>query len=62
MKRQRYTYTLLMDGDAVAQAYKVVMLPTLYVIGRDGRILHAERGYRETAEDELPLLVERWLR
>src|SRR6185295_17908443 len=53
MKRFGYTYPLLLSGDPVAESYRAVMLPTLYLIGKDGRILHAESGAREGAEAQL---------
>jgi len=39
-----------------------VMLPTLYLIGKDGKILHAESGAREGAEAQLETLIESALR
>jgi hypothetical protein len=61
MKSKGYTYGLLLKGDDVAKAYKAVQLPVLYVIGNDGRVLHAETGYREGAQAELATLIERHL-
>ena len=43
-----YTYTLLLDGDAVGDAYDVSFLPTLYVIDRNGTIAYRKAG---TGED-----------
>jgi peroxiredoxin len=62
MKRQGYTYGLLLKGDPVATSYKAAMLPTLYVIGKDGRIVHAESGYRENAQADLTSILERCLK
>ena len=62
MKRQGYTYEILLSGDPVAESYRAVMLPTLYVIGRDGKIRHAESGAREGAEAQLENLIESALR
>ncbi|MFT3880621.1 MAG: TlpA disulfide reductase family protein [Gemmatales bacterium] len=61
MKRMSFTYGLLLKGDSVAADYKASMMPTLYVIGVDGKILHAESGYREKAKEELNELIERSL-
>lgn len=44
MKKKGFTYGLLLNGDDVAKRYNVVGIPTFYVIGADGKILHAESG------------------
>lgn len=46
MKKNGYTYKLLVNGDNVAKNYHVSGIPTLYVIGVDGKILHSEVGAR----------------
>ncbi len=50
MKRSGYTYGLLLNGEAVANAYRVPSLPTLYVIGRDGRIIRQTKGLDDGLE------------
>jgi hypothetical protein len=37
-------------------------LPTLYVIGFDGKIIHAEFGFRENAKEELTSVIEQYLK
>lgn len=59
MKEQGFTYGLLLNGEALGGAYKVTAIPTIYVIGRDGRIVHAERGYRDGAETDLANVIEK---
>ena len=39
-----YTYSLLLNGDKVAYDYHVPNAPVLYVIGPEGKILHAQIG------------------
>jgi thiol-disulfide isomerase/thioredoxin len=58
MKRSGYTYGLLLKGEGVAEAYRVGTLPTLYVIGVDGRIIHRASGI----DDGLAGLIEKHLR
>ena len=44
MDENGFTYGLLLEGDDVASAYKVSGIPTIYIIGRDGRIAFVEVG------------------
>lgn len=62
MQAHRFTYGLLLKGDEVAGLYNVVVLPGLYLIGDDGRIIHAEYGYREGAKDELTRMIDGYLK
>lgn len=61
MKNKGFTYKLLLNGDAAAEIYRAITLPTLYVIGADGLIVHAETGYRPGAKDELDDVILRQL-
>lgn len=54
MKRNSYTYGLLLNGERVADAYGVPSLPTLYVIGPDGTIIHRVEGL----DDNLAVFIE----
>jgi thiol-disulfide isomerase/thioredoxin len=58
MKRSGYTYGLLLKGEQAAAAYQVSSLPTLYVIGVDGKIIHRLSGI----EENLGTLIEKQLR
>lgn len=62
MRAHRFTYGLLLKGDEVAALYNVAVLPGLYLIGDDGRIIHAEYGYREGAKDELTRMIDGYLK
>lgn len=44
MKEQGFTYGLLLKGEDIAKTYRVNTLPTVYVIGGDGRILFRSIG------------------
>jgi thiol-disulfide isomerase/thioredoxin len=59
MKSKGLTYTLLIDGDAVARDYGVVGLPTLYVINTDGKIIYRNFGYTPQSEVRLFDAVEK---
>ncbi len=58
MRDHNYTYQLLLDGDEVAEAYMANVLPTLYVIGTDGKIVHWEVGYDPGSYDDLSQIIE----
>ena len=44
MKAQGFTYGLLLKGEDIAKAYRVDTLPTVYVIGGDGKIIYRAIG------------------
>jgi peroxiredoxin len=60
MKKQNYTYGLLLKADAVAERYNVQGLPTFYVIGPDGKIVYAST-YAIGKEKEIEAAVEKAL-
>lgn len=54
MKRKGYTYTTLTDGSKVTKDYKVSEFPSIYLIDKDGIIIHAEHGgNRENFKEDL---------
>jgi peroxiredoxin len=59
MKGKKYTYGLLVRGDKIAEAYKVNNIPTYYVIGPDGKILHASTGFEENKEAQIAEIIEK---
>lgn len=58
MKRNKYTYPTLVNGDAVASAYMVNGIPTFYLIGPDGNILMAFSGVSEEQERQLEARID----
>ncbi len=40
MKQRKFDYGLLLKGEEVANVYRAKVLPTLYIIGRDGKIIY----------------------
>jgi len=45
MQKRKFTYGLLLDGDKVAEQYRINGLPTYYVIDAQGKIAFASSGY-----------------
>jgi thiol-disulfide isomerase/thioredoxin len=60
-KEQGCGYTVLLNGDDVASAYQVQGYPTLYVVGRDGKIIHKERGAQADVPTRLAPIIARAL-
>ncbi len=61
MKDRGYTYELLLNGETISKAYSVAGMPTIYVIGVDGRIIHSGFGANEIAEQRRRTLIEGYL-
>jgi len=58
MREKGYTYQLLVDGDEVAKAYNVNGLPTLYVIGPEGKVIYGEVGTAAYGYEKLVQVIE----
>ena len=61
MKENNYTYGLVVQGDEAAKAYKVNAIPTLAVVGKDGKLLHIQTGMGG-GEDALVAIIEKALK
>jgi peroxiredoxin len=61
MKDRGYNYGLMLNGETVSDAYQVVGLPTIYIIGVDGRIIYAGFGANQFAEQRRRTLIEGYL-
>jgi thiol-disulfide isomerase/thioredoxin len=61
MKNLKLTYGLLLKANATGKSYLAAVLPTLYVVSPEGKILHAEFGYRNDLRAELTELIEKQL-
>lgn len=58
IKNNKYTYNVLIEGDKVADTYQVQGLPTLFVIGRDGKVTYKQRGFGKDAEQRITEALE----
>lgn len=58
-KSKGHTYPVLLEGDAVANAYLVSGIPAFYVIGPDGRVLYAHAGLAPGTKETIRQLIER---
>lgn len=56
MKEKGYTYTLLLNAEETAKAYKVVNLPTLYIVDANGQIIYRATGQHK----DIDLFLEKY--
>lgn len=61
VQKKGLTYTQLMKGDSVAQAYLVQGIPCFYVIGPDGKVVYATSGFQPALHDYLSKIIEQSL-
>ena len=59
MRSQKFTYSLLLDGDGVADAYNVSGIPTFYVVDQQGRIAFSSVG--AGSEEGMTEIIEKLL-
>jgi thiol-disulfide isomerase/thioredoxin len=56
--RKKLNYEMIMNAEKIGAVYKVVGLPTVYVIDPTGKIIHAGLGYGEREEAQLTAVIE----
>ena len=59
MRSQKFTDSLLLDGDGVADAYNVSGIPTFYVVDQQGRIAFSSVG--AGSEEGMTAIIEKLL-
>ncbi len=58
LAKRGVTYTVLLGGKDVAKEYHVSGYPTMYIIGKDGKILFNQIGYGEGTEEKLEEVIK----
>jgi peroxiredoxin len=58
MQKKRFSYRLLLKGERLAEAYKVTMLPVVYIIGDDGTIIYCHGG---VDDKNLSSLIQKYI-
>lgn len=61
LSKKGVTYRVLLEGKNVAKSYKVSGYPTVYLIDRDGRIIHTNVGFDEGMEKNLEEIIIKYL-
>lgn len=59
MKEKRYSYELLLNGEKIADAYKVKTLPVVYIVGSDGKIIYCHEG---EDQKDLATVIEKYFK
>ena len=59
MKKKRYSYELLLNGEQIAEAYKVTTLPVVYIVGLDGEVIYCHEG---EDQKDLSAVIEKYLK
>jgi len=59
MKDNNINYRTLLNGDEVAQKFGVDGFPTLYVIDKEGKIVHTLVGYKDDLQKELSDMIKK---
>ncbi len=52
-KDNKLTYTLLLKGDEPAKFYRVKKYPTLFVLGKEGEVVHIAAGYDDKSMKDI---------
>ena len=56
--KRGYTYDFLLDGDDLAKTLKLNTYPTIFVINKQGQVIHAEKGTRDVAHNYLESIIK----
>jgi thiol-disulfide isomerase/thioredoxin len=59
MQQQRFAYSLLLKGEQIAESYRVTILPSVYIVGVNGRVIYSHVG---VDHKDLGELIEKQLK
>lgn len=62
VKEKGYTYPQLLNGDAVADAYRVGGIPCIYVVDAEGKVAYATSGFQPSLHHVIGNVIEQSLR
>ena len=58
---KKFTYPCVFEADELANAYGITAIPTLVVVGKDGKIMEIEVGMSDPSGDKLRAVIEKAL-
>jgi thiol-disulfide isomerase/thioredoxin len=59
MQQKKFAYSLLLKGEEIAESYRVTILPSVYIVGVDGRVIYSHVG---VDHKDLSDLIEKHLK
>jgi len=61
MKKNKFTYGLLLNGEELAQSYEIGPIPMFIIVGKDGKIIWKAVGYSPDHQQEMAEVIEKEL-
>lgn len=61
VRNQGYSYPVLLNGSQVEPLFRIGPIPSFYLVGPDGRLVHKEGGFNEEREVRLIEQIEKHL-
>jgi len=58
MKKNNFTYGLMLNSEEIAKAYGVSAIPAFFVVGPDGKVVHRAVGYHPEGEKQLEEVIK----
>lgn len=57
LQKRGISYTVVLGERSIPEAYHVPGYPTMYLVGRDGKIVHSQVGYSDSTEVNLEEII-----
>lgn len=57
LERNGYDYTIIPQAEEIAAQFKVRSYPTIFIIDQQGKVIHAEKGFRSNAYEEWASII-----
>lgn len=61
LKNRNITMTSVYNGKAIENSYKIYASPALYIINKEGKIVHTAEGYSDTLLEDVSKIIEQQL-
>ncbi len=62
IRKYNYNHTVLMPESKIKDAYKIRAYPSIYIIGKNGRIIYAKAGYSPDFAPEMEQIIVKEIR
>ena len=61
-KKKGYTYLMLLETESLDKVYNITGIPSVFLIGIDGTIVHYDSGWGESSDDEYREVLKAYLK